>query len=64
MANPLTLFLSAALDSLEVGLEVLDEEVLDEEVLDGEVLDGDSLDEVDPTLLVLKNISMRSTEKL
>ena len=70
MAKPLTLFLSAALVSVEVGVEVLDEEVLDdseevpdsdEEVPDGEVLDGDSLDEVDSELLVLrsKNIEIK-----
>lgn len=50
MAIPLTLFLSAALDSLWVGLGVLDE---------------DSLDDVDSTVLVLKNnINMRSRDKL
>ena len=45
MAIPLTMFLSAALDGLEVGLGVLDEDSLDEPEL-----------EVDSMVLVLKEI--------
>lgn len=59
MATPLTLFLLAALDSLDVGLdEVLDKVSLDE--------DPDWLDEVDSALLLdLKNtINMRSRDML
>lgn len=55
MAIPLTLFLSAALGWLEVGLGVLDEDSLEVEL---GVLDEDSLDEpeleVDSMVLVLK----------
>jgi hypothetical protein len=48
MATPLTLFLSAALDSLGVGLGVLDDSLDEPEV------------EVDSAVLVLKNVNMRS----
>lgn len=60
MATPLTLFLSAALVWLGVGLGVLDEDslALDEDSLaldeDPLALDEDSLDEVDSTVLVLR----------
>ena len=66
MATPLTLFLSAALDSLELGVGVLDEDSLDEDSLDevdslagvDSLAEVDSLDDsdVDSPVLVLKNI--------
>ena len=69
MATPLTLFLSATLDWVEVGVlvedsleeEELDEEELDEEdsELDEEELDEEELGDEVATVLVLKNINMR-----
>ena len=65
MATPLTLFLSAELDWLGVGLGVLDEDSVDEDPVDEDSLDEVSLDKVDSTLLlVLKNINMTSRDKV
>ena len=75
MATPLTLFLSAELDWLGVGLGVLDEDSVDEGSVDEDSVDEDpvdedsldevSLDKVDSTLLlVLKNINMTSRDKV
>jgi hypothetical protein len=81
MATPLTLFLSAALDPVGVGVLVEDslvEDWLDEGTIDEDrekLLDDDSdkldeeldeddsgVEEVDTTVLVLKNINIRSKE--